>query len=90
MSFRLYLAPVLGRTPAPFSAHLVEPADGLNNREQFRRGALAITDGTATASFLGGTSSHLMSQAIGATALIRIPANTQLSAGDLVEVFPLS
>ena len=90
VSFRLYLAPVLGRTPAPFHAHLTEPADGLNNREQFRRGTLTIADGTAQASFLGGTSSHLMSQAIGATALIRIPAGAQLSAGDLVEVFPVS
>ena len=90
VSFCLYLAPVLGHAPEPVRAHLTEPADGLNNREQFRRGTLSIADGTATASFLGGTSSHLMSQAIGATALIRIPANTQLSAGDLVEVFPLS
>lgn len=90
VSFRLYLAPVLGYAPEPVRAHLTESADGLSGREQFRRGTLAITDGTGTASFLGGTSSHLMSQAIGATALIRIPANTQLSAGDLVEVFPLS
>ena len=90
VSFRLYLAPVLGHASEPVRAHLVESVDGLNNREQFRRGTLSIADGTATASFLGGTSSHLMSQAIGATALIRIPANTRLSAGDLVEVFPLS
>ena len=82
--------PLLGHTPAPFHAHLTEPADGLLNREQFRRGTISITDGTAQASFLGGTSSHLMSQAIGATALIRIPADAQLAAGDLVEVFPLS
>ncbi|OFQ36731.1 molybdopterin molybdenumtransferase MoeA [Corynebacterium sp. HMSC072D12] len=90
VSFRLYLAPVLGHASEPVRAHLVESADGLNNREQFRRGTISISDGTAHASFLGGTSSHLMSQAIGANALIRIPANTQLSAGDLVEVFPLS
>ena len=90
VSFRLYLAPVLGHASEPVRAHLVESADGLNNREQFRRGTISIADGTAHASFLGGTSSHLISQAIGATALIRIPANTQLSAGDLVEVFPLS
>lgn len=90
VSFRLYLAPVLGHASEPVRAHLTESADGLSGREQFRRGTLAITDGTGTASFLGGTSSHLMSQAIGANALIRIPANTQLSAGDLVEVFPLS
>lgn len=90
VSFRLYLAPALGHASEPVRAHLVESADGLNNREQFRRGTISISDGTATASFLGGTSSHLMSQAIGANALIRIPADTQLSAGDLVEVFPLS
>ena len=90
VSFRLYLAPVLGHAPEPFQARLTESAEGLEGREQFRRGTLSITDGTATASFLGGTSSHLMSQAIGANALIRIPAGAQLSAGDLVEVFPLS
>lgn len=90
VSFRLYLAPVLGYAPEPVRAHLTESADGLSGREQFRRGTISIADGTAHASFLGGTSSHLMSQAIGANALIRIPANTQLSAGDLVEVFPLS
>ena len=90
VSFRLYLAPLLGHAPAPFHAHLAESADGLNNREQFRRGTISMSGGTAQVSFLGGTSSHLMSQAIGATALIRIPAGSQLSAGDLVEVYPLS
>ena len=90
VSFRLYLAPVLGHASEPVRAHLVEPADGLNNREQFRRGTISISDGKAHASFLGGTSSHLMSQAIGANALIRVPANSRLQPGDLVEVFPLS
>lgn len=90
VSFRLYLAPLLGHAPSPFRAHLTELADGLNNREQFRRGTISIADGTAHTSFLGGTSSHLMSQAIGANALIRVPANSRLQPGDLVEVFPLS
>ncbi|MDO5032557.1 molybdopterin molybdotransferase MoeA [Corynebacterium sp.] len=90
VSFRLYVAPLLGSAPQAVTARLAHSAEGLSGREQFRRGVLeGDSYGTLRASLHGGAGSHLLSQAIGATALIRIPAHAHLSPGDTVEVFPL-
>lgn len=86
VTFRLYVAPVLGTAPAPQHATLEahEPVAGLPNKERFYRGVLR--DGKARV--LGGAGSHLIAQAVGANCLIRIPAGCSLSGGADVVVYP--
>ena len=64
------------------------PVTGLESRDQFRRGIIDYENGIATAELFAGTGSHLISQAMSANALIRIPAGAQLQPGDVVEVIP--
>lgn len=85
VSFRLYVAPVLGHVDQPYWAPLTQPVAGLAGREQFLRGR--ISQGRAEP--LGGAGSHLLNQAAEATCLIRVPADTALSAGDLALIYPL-
>lgn len=91
VSFRLFVAPALApaHTPDPIVAELSEARTGLDKREQFLRGRLSYHDGRITAHPVGGEGSHLISQAIGATCLIQIPAASTLNPGDLVTVYPL-
>ncbi|QPK79270.1 molybdopterin molybdotransferase MoeA [Corynebacterium lizhenjunii] len=90
VSFRLYVAPVLGRVPQTHWARLTTGVQGLDGREQFRRAVVSCSpEGCMQAEVLAGAGSHLLAQAIRATALVRIPAGASLSPGDIVEVFPL-
>lgn len=89
VSFRLFVAPVLGIAPEPITAQLAEPATGLPAKEQLRRGNLKVIDGVVTATVVGGASSHLISQAAQANCLIRIPTGAALATGDIVKVYPL-
>ncbi|MHA2787810.1 molybdopterin molybdotransferase MoeA [Corynebacterium sp. S7] len=89
VSFRLYVAPFLGTAPQPFEAVLTEDTTGIPGREQFRRGHLNHADGNVIATPVGGAGSHLISQAVTADCLIRIPESTTVSAGSLVKVYPL-
>src|SRR5699024_11743969 len=58
-------------------------------RDQFRRGRVEFSsDGTTVAHIIGGSGSHLITQAVEATHLIRIPAGTQLGIGSVVQVYP--
>lgn len=77
VSFRLCVAPAL--------VPLAEPVTGIDGREQFLRGR--ITDFRATP--VSGAGSHLLAQAAPAQCLIRVPADAELSAGDLARVYPL-
>lgn len=87
VSFRLYVAPVLGHAPAPVWVPLggPEPVEGLAGREQFLRGR--VEDGRAVP--LGGAGSHLLSQGAGADCLIRVPAGALLRPGELALVYAL-
>ncbi len=90
VSFRLFVAAVLGAAPAPVTARLVVDVRGLTDRDQFLRGRHAVDGaGVVTAAPVGGPGSHLLAQAATATCLIRVPAGTHLSAGDAVTVYPL-
>lgn len=83
VSFRLFVAPLLGTAPAPVVAVLAEDTPGLPDRDQFLRGR--HTGGQASP--VGGAGSHLLAQALGADCLLRIPAGG-LSAGHHVTVYP--
>ena len=90
VSFRLFVAPVLGQVPKESWARLSEDTSGISGREQFRRGHIEYrADGTVLAHIIGGAGSHLISQAVAATHLIRIPAGAELEAGDVVQVYEL-
>ncbi|MCQ9335926.1 molybdopterin molybdotransferase MoeA [Corynebacterium phoceense] len=90
VSFRLYVGPVLGHSRPPYISRIMQDVDGLESRDQFRRGVLSHSpEGMGQAELLPGAGSHLISQAMAATALIRIPAGAHLKAGDPVEVFPI-
>ncbi|WP_283117353.1 molybdopterin molybdotransferase MoeA, partial [Corynebacterium stationis] len=90
VSFRLFVAPVLGHVPPDSWAQLANPATGITGRDQFRRGRVEFcSDGSTVAHIIGGSGSHLITQAVEATHLIRIPAGAQLGIGSAVQVYPL-
>lgn len=90
VSFRLFVAPVLGHVPPDSWAQLGEATTGITGRDQFRRGRVEFcSDGSTVAHIIGGSGSHLITQAVEATHLIRIPAGTQLGIGSVVQVYPL-
>ena len=90
VSFRLFVAPVLGQAPQVSCAQLAEATTGIAGRDQFRRGRVEpVEDGTLSAHIIGGAGSHLISQAVEATHLIRIPAGANLAAGEVVQVYEL-
>ncbi|WP_018296774.1 molybdopterin molybdotransferase MoeA [Corynebacterium lubricantis] len=89
VSFRLYVAPFLGTVPPSLEAVLSEETTGIPGREQFRRAHLNYADATVSAMPIGGAASHLISQAVTADCLIRIPQSTTVQAGSLVTVYPL-
>ncbi len=90
VSFRLFIAPILGQVPQASWAQLAKDTAGIARREQFRRGRIEHSaDGTTLAHIIGGAGSHLISQAVEATHLIRIPAGAKLVAGDVVQVYEL-
>ena len=90
VSFRLFVAPVLGHVPPDSWAQLAEATTGIAGRDQFRRGRVEFcSDGSTVAHIIGGSGSHLITQAVEATHLIRIPAGAKLDAGSVVQVYPL-
>lgn len=84
VSFRLFVAPTLGWAPAAYCVPIAHGIEGLDHKDQFRRGYV-----DAQAHVTGGASSHLLAQAAAATHLIRIPAAKSLNAGEEVKVYPL-
>lgn len=85
VSFRLYVAPLLGHSPEMLRAPLACAVTGIEGREQFLRGRIE----SGAVHPLGGASSHLLAQGAAAQCLIRVPAGAQLDAGELVSVYPL-
>lgn len=88
VSFLLYVAPILGDAPARLTAVADTDMPGLAGKDQFLRGTLRAEGAQLIAAPVGGTSSHLLSQASAANCLIRIPASAPAAAGSTVEVFP--
>lgn len=88
VSFLLYVAPILGNAPARLTAVADTDMPGLADKDQFLRGTLRTGGAQLIVAPVGGTSSHLLSQAAAANCLIRIPASAPAAAGSTVEVFP--
>ncbi|QGU06215.1 Molybdopterin molybdenumtransferase [Corynebacterium occultum] len=89
VSFRLFVAPLLGEAPEPLSARLSVDTPGLaEGRTQLRRGTHRVVDTQLEATPLSGAGSHLLARAAGANCLIRIPGGAQLRAGDPVTIYP--
>lgn len=85
VSFRMFVAPVLGHAPQPVRMALTERRTGLAGRDQLLRGRLTAAGATP----VGETSSHLLAQGALADCLIRIPAGATVEAGEHVTVYPL-
>lgn len=89
VSFRLFVAPLLGSAPPPVTAVLEAAVAGLgDDREQLRRGVHEVVDTRVVATPLPGAGSHLLARAVGATCLLRIPAGASLDRGDTVQIYP--
>lgn len=89
VSFRLFVAPIVGTAPAPITARLSEDVAGLDSREQFLRGTYISALKGTEATPVGGAGSHLLAQATHANCLIRVPLGG-LSAGAPVTVYPFA
>lgn len=90
VSFRLFVAPVLGTAPEPVTARLAENVRGLEDRDQFLRGRLDVNWAQVlTATPVGGAGSHLLAQALPANCLIHIKAPGHYSADIPVTAYPL-
>lgn len=89
VSFRLFVAPVLGEAAEPETAELAAPVQGLPSKDRFLRALVDNREARAVATPVGGAGSHLLAQSVEADALIRVPAGADLGPGDVVEVHPL-
>jgi molybdopterin molybdotransferase len=101
VSFRLFIAPVLGEVEETVTGRLNTPVQGLVGRDCFLRARREVgaDDGThgahgahgavVTVTPVGGTGSHLLAQSAEADCLARIPAGKDLDRGAVVSVYPL-
>lgn len=95
VSFRLFVAPVLGEVDATVTGRLTAPVQGLAGRDCFLRARteVGVDDGAhgavVTVTPVGGTGSHLLAQSAEADCLARIPAGEDLDRGAVVTVYPL-
>lgn len=84
VSFRMFVAPVLGHTPKTITTTLTSTEAGLDNRTQLLRGTLNEEGATP----IGGPGSHLIAQAAHADCLIAIPPGGA-QQGERIKVYPL-
>lgn len=90
VSFRLFVAPLLGIAPEPVAARLSEDIRGLPDRDQFLRGRLYVDEMEVhRVGSVGGAGSHLLAQALTANCLIHIKAPGHYSADMRVTAYPL-
>ncbi|WP_145941200.1 molybdopterin molybdotransferase MoeA [Corynebacterium glyciniphilum] len=98
VSFRLFVAPVLGEVAETVAGRLTAPVPGLPGRDCFLRARTEVgaadgvdgADGAVVAvTPVGGTGSHLLAQSAEADCLARIPAGEDLDRGAVVTVYPL-
>ncbi|RKQ36954.1 molybdopterin molybdotransferase MoeA [Kocuria tytonis] len=97
VSCELFVRPALAAVwgccepPRWFTARLQEPVQPLPDRTQLRRGVLDHSDCPPRVSLAGGASSHLLTAAARADALVRIaPGAQQLPAGTPLAVLPVA
>lgn len=92
VSFRLFVAPVLGVAETPVTAVLDAPVTGQERRDCFHRAVRTVVDGRVLVRPVGGAGSHLLAQSVAADCLLRVPAGPAGSGprpGDIVTVYPL-
>ncbi len=91
VSFRLFVAPVLGVVEDPVVGRVggTDTAEGLPSKERFLRGHTFVEDGELRAVAVGGPGSHLLAQSVEADCLLRVPAGISLVPGDEVQIIPL-
>lgn len=90
VSTRMLVLPALwqafraGYEPVKITARLTEAVNGIRGKTQYRRGIIGIDGAETVAQLHGDAGSHLVAQAVGANALLEIPAMAQLQAGQQV------
>ena len=89
VSFRLFVAPVLGQAPSPRTVRLLHDIEGLPGRECFVRATTVWKDSTVWAEQVSDKGSHLLAQSTAADCLLAIPAGQNLRAGDKVTSYPI-
>lgn len=89
VSFRLFLAPVLGVAPEPTTALLGASVSGHKHKDCFHRAERRTVEGRVVVTPVGGAGSHLLAQSVSADCLLHIAAGTTPSPGDVVPVYPL-
>lgn len=92
VSFRVFVAPVLGQAPKETAARLDHELAGLvDGRTQWRRGQYwADEAGQLWVRALGGPGSHLISQAVGANCLIEVGPGVAYGRSEVVKILPLA
>ncbi|AGP31569.1 molybdopterin molybdotransferase MoeA [Corynebacterium terpenotabidum] len=89
VSFRLFVAPVLGVVPEVETAVLAGPVTGQAHKDSFHRAVRSVVDGMVQVQVVGGAGSHLLAQSVTADCLLRVPAGTAPVVGDVMTVYPL-
>lgn len=89
VSFRLFIAPVLGDAADPVTVELTTAVQGLPAKDCFLRARTENRAARLLATPVGGAGSHLLAQSVPADVLLRVPAGASLAAGDTVEAYPL-
>lgn len=89
VSFRLFVAPVLGECTEPMSVTTGEQFSSLEGRDRFAHARLARRDGRDVAVAVGGAGSHQLSQTVAADLLVRIPAGRDVAEGEEVKGYLL-
>lgn len=88
VSFRLFVAPVLGEASDPLRAQVSEELIGLQTRECFLRAKMVWKENGVWAEPVSGKSSHLLAQSTTADCLLAVPADCTLHAGDMATIYP--
>ena len=82
VSFRLFVAPVLGEVAEPVVGRAGESMQGQAGKDRFLRGRTEIVDGVLTGFVVGGPGSHLLAQSVAADCLLRVPAGEDSKGGE--------
>lgn len=89
VSFRLFVAPLLGVAPEPTTAVLDAATVGQGHKDCFHRAVREVVDGRVLVRPVGGAGSHLLAQSVDADCLLRVPAGEAPRPGDVVTIYPL-
>lgn len=89
VSFRLFVAPLLGEVDEPMEVTAAIELGGIDGRDSFLRGIVTAEGGALSARPVGGRGSHLLAQSITANALLRVPAGQSIAPGESVIAYPV-